>query len=217
MKTGILGGTFDPIHFGHLRIAEEARERLELDRVLFLVANVPPHKTDLGTSPFATRLALVEAAVADHAPFAACAIEADHPGPNYSVDTLARLRRDYPDDSFYFIIGGDSFRDLPSWKNYLELFSLAHLVVVGRPGIDIDKPERALPVAAQKQFCYSGSPEKWRHKSGNWLYFLRETGLDISSTRLRALVAEQRSIRYLVPEPVRELIARQGLYRMQKG
>ncbi len=217
MKTGILGGTFDPIHFGHLRIAEEAREHLELDRVLFLVANVPPHKTGQVASPFATRLALVEAAVADHAGFEACAFEADHPGPNYSVDTLARLRRAHPDDSFYFIIGSDSFRDLPSWKNYQELFSLTHLVVVGRPGLDIRRPDQGLPVAAQKQFCYSGSPEKWRHKSGNWLYFLHGTGLDISSTRLRALTAEQRSIRYLVPEPVRKLIEQRGLYRIQKG
>ncbi|RMF46370.1 MAG: nicotinate (nicotinamide) nucleotide adenylyltransferase [Deltaproteobacteria bacterium] len=217
MKTGILGGTFDPIHFGHLRIAEEARERLQLDRVLFLVANVPPHKTGRPTSPFASRLALVEAAVADHPGFEACAMEADHPGPNYSVDTLARLRRTYPDDSFYFIIGADSFRDLPEWKNYQEIFSLTNLVVVGRPGLEAMDPASGLPVAAQKQFCYSGSPEKWRHTSGNWLFFIEDTGLDISSTRLRAMVAERRSIRYLVPEPVRQLIERDGLYRIQKG
>lgn len=214
MKIGILGGTFNPVHLAHLRIAEEVREACGLDRVLFLVADTPPHKPVAGDVPFVTRLAMVEAAIADHPAFAACAIEHEHPGPNYTVDTLQRLRERHPRDSFYFIIGFDSFRELPSWKDYTRIPELTHLVVVHRPGAETAEPMRLLPVAVQKQFCYSCSPEKWRHQSGNWLIFLRETRLDISSTAIRRLVAERRSIRYLVPDPVIALIAREGLYRM---
>ncbi|TYO96617.1 nicotinate-nucleotide adenylyltransferase [Geothermobacter ehrlichii] len=214
MKTGILGGTFNPIHLAHLRIAEEVREACGLDRVLFLVADTPPHKRIAARVPFATRLAMVEVAIADHPAFAACAIEREHPGPNYTVDTLQRLHELYPQDEFYFIIGFDSFRDLPSWKDYARIPELTNLVVAHRPGAEATEPMQLLPVAVQKQFCYSCSPEKWRHRSGNWLIFLQETRLDISSTAIRRLVAERRSIRYLVPDPVVDLIEREQLYRI---
>ena len=120
MRTGIFGGTFNPIHLAHLRIAEEAREACGLDRVLFLPAALPPHKQSATDTPFKHRLAMVAAAVADHPGFIASDLEAQRTGASYSVDTLEALQQLYPDDSLYFIIGLDSFCDIASWKNYLS-------------------------------------------------------------------------------------------------
>jgi nicotinate-nucleotide adenylyltransferase len=213
MKTGILGGTFNPIHLAHLRIAEEVREHCDLDRVLFLPAATPPHKEVAQAVSFELRLAMVEAAIAGHPGFSACTIEKNHPGKNYSVNTLEQLQQEYPADEFYFIIGLDSFRDLPSWKDYQKLFTLTHLVVATRPGIEAPDPAGLLPIAVQNQFCYSCSLKKWRHRSGKSLIFLQETRLDISSTEIRELVAKGRSIRNLVPPQVADLIEHHGLYR----
>lgn len=214
MKTGILGGTFNPIHLAHLRIAEEVREACHLDRVLFLPAATPPHKEVAEDIPFELRLEMVEAAIADHPNFSVSTIEKDQPGKNYSVDTLTHLQQAYPDDEFYFIIGLDSFRDLPSWKNYQTLFAMTHLVVATRPGIEAPNPAEFLPIAVQNQFCYSCSLKKWRHQSGKSLIFLQETRFDISSTGIRELVSAGRSIRYLVPPQVADLIEHHGLYRV---
>lgn len=109
MRTGIFGGTYNPIHLAHLRIAEEVREACRLDRVLFLPAPLPPHKLQKRTTPFRHRLAMVEAAVADHPKFFACDLESHRAGASYSVDTLEALQRLYPEDDLYFIIGLDSF------------------------------------------------------------------------------------------------------------
>jgi len=213
MKLGILGGTFNPIHLAHLRIAEEVREACRLDKVLFLPAATPPHKQVADAVPFAVRFEMVRAAIADHDKFSVSDIEQQHPGKNYSVQTLQLLRQEFPHAEFYFIIGLDSFRDLPNWKDYQKLFELTHLVVVTRPGINDGNPFELLPVAVQNQFCYSCSPEKWQHQKGKTLLFLNDTPLGISSTGIRELVAAGRSIRYLVPPAVAALIARHDLYR----
>jgi len=213
MKLGILGGTFNPIHLAHLRIAEEVREACRLDKVLFLPAATPPHKQVADAVPFAVRIEMVRAAIADHDKFSVSDIEQQQPGKNYSVQTLQLLRQEFPHAEFYFIIGLDSFRDLPNWKDYQKLFELTHLVVVTRPGINDGNPFELLPVAVQNQFCYSCSPEKWQHQKGKTLLFLNDTPLGISSTGIRELVAAGRSIRYLVPPAVASLIARYDLYR----
>jgi len=213
MKLGILGGTFNPIHLAHLCIAETVYEACGLDRVLFLPAATPPHKEVAADVPFDLRMEMVRAAVKGHRGFDVSDLECRQPGKNYSVHTLELLRRDYPGAELYFIIGLDSFRDLPDWKDYEKLFELTHLVVVTRPGIDSAEPLGLLPVAVQKQFCYSCSPATWRHKKGKSLIFLNETPLGISSTDIRQRVAAGRSIRYLVPPEVAALIERHGLYR----
>lgn len=213
MRIGILGGTFNPIHLAHLRVAEEVREVCALDRVLFLPAASPPHKSVAEAVAFADRLALVEAAVADHPDFVVSDLESRRQGKNFSVDTLEILHRERPGDEFFFIIGMDSFRDLPTWRDYRRLFRLANIVVAPRPGVPVQPPQASLPVAMQDQFCYDDQSKIWRHQSGTSLIFLAETYLDISSTRIRQLVAAGRSIRYLVPPAVAELIRRRGLYR----
>ncbi len=213
MKTGILGGTFNPIHLAHLRIAEEVREACALDQVLFIPAAAPPHKAVAGEIPFAHRLAMIEAAIADNPDFRVSDLESRRSGKSFSVDTLEILRQADPDGARYFIVGLDSFRDIATWKEFLRLFELAHLVVTARPGVELPDPLAALPVAARSDFCYDGKLKKLRHRSGNTVIFLEETRLDISSTMIRRKVAANQSIRYLVPAPVAAYIAAHGLYR----
>ncbi|TLM65605.1 MAG: nicotinate-nucleotide adenylyltransferase [Deltaproteobacteria bacterium] len=213
MKTGILGGTFNPIHLAHLRIAEEVREACALDEVVFMPAAAPPHKPVAGAVSFAHRLAMIAAAIADNPAFRVSDFEARRAGKSFSVDTLELLRSADPHGERYFIVGLDSFRDIASWKDYTRLFELAHLVVTARPGVELADPLLALPVAARSDFCYDGQPKKLRHRSGNTVIFLEETRLDISSTLIRGKVAAGASIRYLVPRPVADYIVAHGLYR----
>lgn len=211
MRTGILGGTFNPIHLAHLAIAEEVRRVCRLDRIIFLPAADPPHKPIADDVPFAQRLAMVEAALAGQPGFCVSDLEAQRSGKSYSVETLKILRRQHPDDSFYFIIGLDSFRDLATWKSYRQLFQLCHLVVVNRPGISADL-RQLLPIAIRQEFCYSAESKNLRHSSGNTVIFLEEIRLEISSTEIRRRVAAHQTIHDLVPAPVAAYIARHGLY-----
>lgn len=213
-RLGIFGGTFNPVHLAHLRLAEEARERCGLDRVLFLPAAEPPHKALTGLTPsFAERCAMVALAIADHPAFALSELEAQHPGKNYSVLTLERLRLLHPGSEFYFLIGMDSFRDLSSWWEYRRLFGLTHLVVTRRPGVGDDDLRALLPVAIRSEFCYDSTAKMLVHASGMRIIPLEETYLDISSTGIRNLLAGGRSVRYLIPAPVADYIEQHGLYR----
>jgi nicotinate-nucleotide adenylyltransferase len=213
MKLGILGGTFNPIHLAHLRIAEDVREACALDQIMFIPAADPPHKSVAENTSFGHRLAMVEAAIVDNPYFILSDIEARRPGKSYSVHTLEVLHQQRPKDEFYFIIGMDSFRDISSWKDYQRLFELSHIVVAARPGILTKDPKAFLPVAIMKNFCYTCASKSLHHRSGTSVIFLEETFLDISSTRIRQLVGEGRSTRYLVPSTVCAYIERHGLYR----
>jgi nicotinate-nucleotide adenylyltransferase len=216
MKTGILGGTFNPIHLAHLRIAEEVREACALDEVVFIPAAAPPHKAVAGAISFAHRLAMIEAAIADNPCFRVSDLENRRQGKSFSVDTLTLLRDADPVGERYFIVGLDSFRDIASWKEYVRLFELAHLVVTARPGVELPDPLVALPVAVRNDFCYDDQLKKLRHCSGNAVIFLEETRLDISSTLIRRKVAAGASIRYLVPPAVADYIDSHELYRTKE-
>jgi nicotinate-nucleotide adenylyltransferase len=213
MKTGILGGTFNPIHLAHLRIAEEVQQACELDRVLFIPAAEPPHKDVAGEVSFRHRLAMVNAAIGGHRGFFASDLEIRRSGKSFSVDTLEILRREDPDGQRYFIIGLDSYRDIASWKDFARLFSLSHLVVTTRPGVVVNEPLAPLPVAMHADFCYDDRTGRMQHKSGNYLIFLKQTYLDISSTQIRKMLAEDRPVRHLVPPEVADYIEAHGLYR----
>ena len=212
MRLGILGGTFNPIHLAHLQIARDVLSVCRLDRVLFVPAADPPHKPVASNTDFRHRLAMVDAAIANEPLFFSTDLEARRKGKSYSVETLEQLKQEDPEGQLYFIIGLDSYRDIASWKEYHRLFELAHLVVVTRPGVQIDAPLKALPVAMHNNFCYDAGSNKMRHKSGNYLIFLEETKLDISSTNIRSRTAAGLSVRNLVPAAVADYISRHALY-----
>ncbi len=217
MKIGILGGTFNPIHLAHLRIVEEVQRLYELDRILFIPAAEPPHKDVAGGTPFCHRLAMVEAAIQDYPDFQASDLEFQRSGKSFSVDTLEILRQQDPQGKRYFIIGLDSYREIASWKDYARIFSLSHLVVITRPGVLVSNQLEPLAVAIRDDFCYDKSMGEFQHKSGNRLIFLKETNLDISSTQIREMLANDQSIRHLVPPVVVDYIEEHGLYQKLKG
>ncbi|MDH3998241.1 MAG: nicotinate-nucleotide adenylyltransferase [Desulfuromonadales bacterium] len=216
MKTGILGGTFNPIHQAHLQIAQDVLATCKLDRVLFIPAAQPPHKEVAGAVSFAHRLAMVQAAIADFPQFEVSDIELQRAGKSYSVDTLELLKQNDPTEEFFFIIGLDSWRDIASWKDSSRLFGLAHIVVITRPGIALQHPLEPLPVAMRQEFCYHEGLVDIPHKSGNSLLILTEKEMAVSSTDIRHRVSQGQPIRHLAPAPVVDYIERHGLFASPK-
>ena len=212
MRTGIMGGTFNPIHYGHLKCAEELLATCNLDRVIFIPAAQPPHKDNDGLNPFEQRLSMVKQAISPYQQFEASDVEAQRAGKSYTVDTLTILQQRYPDDQFYFLVGMDSLNTIHTWHNYTQLFKLCHLVVARRPGVKMPASDAALPVAIRHQFCYDSELNLFCHSSGHQLIFLEQTFLDISSTQIRNNVANNQSIDRLVPAAVAEYITTHQLY-----
>ena len=211
-RTGILGGTFNPIHNAHLRIAEEARDLFELDRVIFIPAATPPHKPLVDELSFASRLEMALLAVAGNPGFTVSDMEGVRGGRSYSIDTLRQLRAEQPQDELFFIVGADSFHDIATWREYAAIFGLCNVISVQRPGSTIKNLVEALPVAIAGEFCYDSAAKRLNHCSGHGVYALDGVLLDISSSHIRRLVRGGRSIRYLLPDAVEHYIKEQRLY-----
>ncbi len=211
MQIGILGGTFNPIHNGHLHIAQEVCAVCALDQIWFMPARQPPHKEVAEEVPFADRLAMVELAIEPFAQFLASDLEGQRGGPSFSVQTVEELRRLYPGDEFTFIMGLDSFAEIGLWKSYPRLFELCHIAVAARPGFSGDL-RQLLPVAVADRFCYDAVASELRGKSGFSVRLVRQTAADISSTRLRSLIAAGESTAGLLPAAVARYIAQHRLY-----
>lgn len=189
MRIGVFGGTFDPIHVGHLVTAVNVRHALELDCVLLVVANDPWQKAALPVTPAPDRLAMVEAAVAEVEGIEASGMEIERGGVSYTADTLAELHRAHPGSELYVVLGSDAAAGLPTWERIDEVGALARLVVVTRPG-----PGDAVP------------PPGWDH------LVVEVPRLEVSSTDLRARFADGRPLDWLVPEPAVHVIRQRGLY-----
>lgn len=198
MRIGILGGTFDPIHYGHLVAGEEARRALGLERVLFVPASRPPHKLDYRVTPAKLRLEMVRLAIADNEGFELSTIDIDRSGYSYTVDTVALLQEQLgPRAQLFFILGEDALADLPTWHKPEKLLQMCQLIAVNRPGyhsFSLRLLERQLP-----------GVERCVHQ-------VRIPELAIWSTELRARVASGLSIRYLVPDGVHSFIYEHELY-----
>jgi nicotinate-nucleotide adenylyltransferase len=213
MKIGLFGGTFDPIHWGHLRSAEEVSETFGLDRVYFIPAAVPPHKRGQTTTPARDRLQMVRLAVAKNPKFSVSTVEISRAGVSYSIDTIREFAATLDkNDSLYFIIGLDAFREIGTWKDFADIFPLCNFIVTSRPGSKERDPLKGTGVAVKKLFCYDFKSKEYRHKSGTRVYFDELTDIAISASEIRALVKEGKSIRYLVPAEVEKYIKRRALY-----
>ena len=213
MRIGIFGGTFNPIHIGHLRSAEEVRERQKLDRVLFVPTASPPHKRTSQLAPAGHRLAMVRRAIAGNPAFRASRIEIDRPGRSYSVDTLDALRQAQPRDRFAFILGVDAFKDISTWREHSRLFSLCDLIVTSRPDYEMDTLAASIPVAARKEFCYRRYRNVLEHRSGHCIVFQPISDFAVSASDIRRRVARRQSIRYLVLPSTERYIIQERLYR----
>jgi nicotinate-nucleotide adenylyltransferase len=216
-RIGLFGGTFNPIHLGHLRAAEEVREVLCLDEVDFVPSAVPPHKRESDGDPIAPaalRLAWVEGAIAGHPGFEIDRIEVDRGGASYLVDTLTLIRaRDPEGPPPVFIVGEDAFAEMGEWRQPLRLFELADFAVMTRPpGRLVDLAER-MPEIVRDQFRFEGAGRVARHRSaGTRIDLVAITALDISSSQIRQACRLGQSIRYLVPEAIRGAIEQSGCY-----
>ncbi len=195
---GILGGTFDPVHLGHLAMAQAVAEQLGLEQVLFLPAAVAPHKQGLRCAPAPARYEMVRLAIAGHPLFALSDIELRRSGVSYTVDSLRQLRSLYPGRQLYFIIGADSLSQLPTWHCIQEQLQLAVFVAAGRPGYqeELDGLGPLLAAARAGRILTLATP-----------------AYDISSTQIRQAVARGESLAGLVPAAVESYIYRTGLYR----
>jgi nicotinate-nucleotide adenylyltransferase len=199
MRIGIFGGTFDPVHVAHLVLAEACREECQLDQIRFVPAFQSPLKTGQAITSGKQRLAMLDFATAGIPEFVVDRREIKREGVNFTCDTLAEFRTEFPDDEFFFLMGSDSLHDLPRWKNPEQLAELARIVAVNRgPITDQQMAELLAPLPTAVRSAVE---------------FVTMPGLDVSASQLRELVASGKSIRFLTPRPVERYIAEQGLYR----
>jgi nicotinate-nucleotide adenylyltransferase len=192
MKIGILGGTFNPVHLGHLILAEEAREKLGLDRVIFVPANLAPHKDGIGIAPAADRLKMLKLAIKGNKSFKVSDIEIKRPGRSYTIDTVRELKKAFFHDELYFIVGSDLLKYLEEWKDLKDILKMVNFVAATRPGYPLkDLPE--------------------------YIKTIEIRAVDISGFEVRECVRLKKSFRYLVPEAVNNYIVKKKLYSVGVG
>jgi nicotinate-nucleotide adenylyltransferase len=211
----LFGGTFDPVHAGHIAVAQAVQRRFHLDAIHFVPSSRPPHKSLSELTSFDHRYAMVALACADHSGFLPSLAEAPADGATphffYTVDTVRRFRREHPDDHIYFIVGADQFLEIPTWKNYESLLDLCDFIIASRPGFRIDALRLVVP------------PEKLGHGPKNdphkivlrksVIHLLTTVSSHVSSTEVRDRLEQHKSIHGLVPARVEEYILGQALYR----
>ena len=209
MRVGVFGGSFNPIHLGHLLVADDVCERLGLDRVLFVPAAVPPHKPAADLAPAPDRFEMTRLAVATHPRFAVSDLEMSRPGASYTVDTLRALAEG--GDALFLLIGSDTFLDLCHWKAPREVAALARIVVVPRTGDGFDPAGPAARAVLDElgldAFCRDGAGP------GRGPIVVPAASLPISGSDLRRRAREGRSLAYRMPEPVIAYVRARGLYR----
>jgi len=214
LRIGILGGTFDPIHLGHLRSAEEMCQHLDLELVYLIPSASPPHKTKEPVISFKHRLAMTRLASDSSPLLETMDLEGRRAGHSYSIETLREFHRIFPPNpEFFFILGMDAFLEIKTWKEYKYLFDYAHFVILARAGFQSHNLMSVLSELDAGIKRKKDESDLFVAPSGKTVMLIRTAIMDISSTRIRAMVKENKSIRFLVPESVRTYIAEKGLYR----
>ncbi|OEF99009.1 nicotinate (nicotinamide) nucleotide adenylyltransferase [Vulcanibacillus modesticaldus] len=197
-KIGILGGTFDPIHIGHLIAADQVLFHAKLDEIWFMPAFKPPHKLNTNITPIQHRLEMLKLILGIDPRYKICTIELERNGPSYTIDTMKELKSRYPDDSFFFIIGGDMIKYLPYWKGIDELLKIVKFIGLERPGYSLNQE--------------MGEEDYLTMQIGKNVEMVPMPQLDISSSMIRNRVRNHREIRFLVPKDVEQYIKEHGLY-----
>ena len=215
---GIFGGTFDPVHLGHLRAAEDVRETLDLAEIRFVPAATPPHKDALTVAAAAARLRMLELATAGVPGFRVWPIELARRGPSYSVDTIRALRDELGAAArLAFVLGRDAFAEFHTWKEHAAIFALSDVVVITRPPHLGPLSLEEFPIATRGTFCYDPASGSFHHESGHRVIPLSVVPLDISATDIRSRLGNGRSIRFLVPTAVEAYLHSSGLYRSTRA
>jgi nicotinate-nucleotide adenylyltransferase len=217
---GLFGGTFNPIHTGHLRIAEEVREAFDLSRIYFIPSAVPPHKTSLELADAADRFEMIQRAIAAHPDFVISDAEIKRQGRSYTIDTVRYFKTVLPENTpCYLLMGADAFFEIDTWKAFDALFDQIPVIVMRRPGPDassdaqfFENAARILTANISKNYRFSADRSVFEDPRKQPVFLFNVTSLDISSTRIRDMVRQRRSIRFLVPDVVEKYIQSKGLY-----
>lgn len=188
MKIGILGGTFNPVHIGHLILAEEAREKIGLDKIIFVPTYLPPHKNNSDIASAANRFEMIKTAIRANRAFMVSDLEIKRQGKSYTIDTLRELKKKYPKDELYFISGSDLLKYLEAWKDLAEILKMVKFIVATRPGYPLEKIPHYISTVSIR-------------------------AVDVSAFEIREAIKEKKSFRYLVPESVFNYITKRRLYR----
>lgn len=213
-RVGLLGGTFNPVHLGHLRAAEEIREILTLDKICFIPAAIPPHKDSEEIISPDDRLRMLEISIQGNPFFEISDVELNRKGASYTIDTLKYFSSNFSEFELYFIVGNELFIEIDTWKNFKELFELSNFIVITRPGFSEDFSS-LIPLAVKDDFRYYKKEKDvtiYLHKSSNTLAIAQIYGVQVSSTQIRDLLRDKKSIKYLVPAPVESYILSKKLY-----
>ena len=209
-RIGVLGGTFDPLHLGHLRAAEVVKEALRLEKVLFVPASTPPHKASPPVTDAEHRAGMLERALSGEAFFEVSRLELDRGGRSYTIDTLEALAAGSKDSRFFFVTGTDAFSEFRTWKSWQKLLDAHWFVVHERPGFPIEAVQEVLPEGMASRVLEASELEPGTEPR---VLFLRRPMLQVSSTEIRRSIRENRSVRFLVPDAVAAYIRENRLYR----
>lgn len=214
MRLGVFGGTFNPIHVGHLRAVIEVQETFTLDRLLLIPAANPPHKGAEDIAAAEDRLQMVRLAVQGLPSLEASAVELARSGLSYTIETLQYFHNYFgPESVIHFVVGVDAFSEITTWKSYHQLFATAHFIVMTRPGSTLNNLERFIHTHISRDYQYDTTASRYGHPRWCSIFCLNITHLDISATRIREWIRQGRSIRFLVPATVEAFIKTRGLYR----
>ncbi len=203
MRIGLMGGTFNPVHLGHLRAAEEVREKFKLNIIYFVPCNEPPHKSNIDLIDANIRLQMLKLAIKGTDAFRCSDIEIRRGGKSYSIDTIRHfLERGIKGSQIYFILGNDSFAEIKTWKNYKELIESCNFIIIKRPGYGEFSLKKQLPLDLFKILSYNKKIKCYETRSKKRIFLTEIKGLEVSSSMIRELIRRGKSIRYLVPEDV---------------
>lgn len=218
-RIGILGGTFNPIHTGHLKVAEEVQKRFRLNKILFIPSYIPPHKesTDIVSPPH--RLRMVKLAISPYSQFASSSVEIEAKGRSYSIDTLKKMKENFPKAIIFFILGIDAFLEIDTWREYEKVLEQCYFIIVSRPGYRIEEASDTLPDEYMEGIVKIRDAEEIKEDLllSYKIFLFPMESLDISSTEIRKKIREDRSIEGLVPKTVKEYIQKNKLYRVNNG
>ncbi|HOJ51567.1 MAG TPA: nicotinate-nucleotide adenylyltransferase [Syntrophales bacterium] len=218
MRWGLFGGCFDPIHYGHLRSAEEVREKLGLEKVVFIPTRVPPHKDPAGLSAFPHRYEMVRRAIGNHPFFEVSDEEGKRDGVSYTVDTVDSWRRQWGEEKgLFFITGQDAFDAIRTWKEWERLIRICNFAVMTRPGSLRGDLACVLTPEVAAYFQYSEKDDCYRGPAGYGIYFVSVTFLDIKARSIRKMIRQGRSVTFLTPDPVIRYIKENKLYMEGEG
>ena len=214
MRLGLFGGTFNPIHLGHLRAAVEVREAFNLDRLLLIPSAQPPHKMADHVANAEDRLEMVRLAVHGEPSLEASDVELTRLGLSYTIETLRYFQDRFGSESdIHFIVGQDAFSEITTWKSYQALFVTAHFIVMTRPSSKLRSLEDFIHTQISAEYQYEPTSNRYSHPRWRTIFCLDITHLDISATKIREWIRRGRSIRFLVPDAVQGFINKKGLYR----